>query len=105
MVKELINDAASAGVFLSLDEAGQLKYELSVDEFPEQLKQKIIQNKNEIIAFFEGLSSLNSSPGYSTQDAIEKASEASVSFAQQRFWLIDNIEAEAPTITCQVLFS
>ncbi|WP_174171043.1 non-ribosomal peptide synthetase [Pseudoalteromonas sp. JC28] len=92
MVKELINDAASAGVFLSLDEAGQLKYELSVDEFPEQLKQKIIQNKNEIIAFFEGLSSLHSSPGYSTQDAIEKASEASVSFAQQRFWLIDNIE-------------
>lgn len=47
---DLIKRAAELGVFLYLEDS-QLKYKLSSDEFPAELKNAILQNKESLIEF------------------------------------------------------
>ncbi len=91
-ISELLKRAAEAGVFLS-HRQGRLHFKLSVAVFPEALKNEIAANKAALIAFlkrrqFDDESTL-SPPTIRPSNG--KAKTASLSFAQQRIWFIDQM--------------
>ncbi|WDE09260.1 non-ribosomal peptide synthetase [Thalassomonas viridans] len=91
-ISNLIKRAASQGVFLFV-EAQQLKFKLSVDAFPEDLKAEILGCKQELIDFLAA----DARPVAATRRSrVTKRTEAGtqvpVSFAQQRLWLLDQLQ-------------
>ncbi|TQF71316.1 non-ribosomal peptide synthetase [Pseudoalteromonas luteoviolacea] len=92
MISNLIKKAVDAGVFLFVEDQ-QLKFQLSVDKFPEDLKAEILNRKLELIAF---LSQQSKSVKKESYPKIEKRehcdSSLPLSFSQQRMWFIDELQ-------------
>ena len=90
-VAALLLESARQGVLLFCRD-GQLGFDLTVDEFPPQLKAKIVANKAELIAYLSGTPQA---------DLVQRRppvlpmpfrpARLPVSFAQQRLWFIDRL--------------
>lgn len=92
---ELLILAADQGVFLFCEE-GQLRFKLSVSEFPARIKAQILENKQQLIDF------LTRRGGAHLTDSIEKITAVkdqhqpfSMSYAQQRLWFIDQYQGNS----------
>jgi amino acid adenylation domain-containing protein len=92
MISSLIKKAVDAGVFLFVEDQ-QLKFKLSVDEFPQNLKTEILSRKQEIIEF---LSQQSQAVKKKSFPKIEKRKcnnlPLALSFSQQRMWFIDELQ-------------
>ncbi|MCO7191377.1 MULTISPECIES: amino acid adenylation domain-containing protein [unclassified Pseudoalteromonas] len=90
MIAQLVKSAADQGVYLYAKE-GALHFDLTVAEFPATLKQDIIANKAEIIAFLSHAQSADSEsqrpqPGHYPDGCV-------LSYTQQRFWLLEQMQS------------
>lgn len=90
-ISQLVASATSSGVYL-YTEGGQLKYKLSVASFPENLKQEILANKQEIIHF---LTKNEINPKSTISALASHDGHFPLSFAQQRLWFIDRFEGQS----------
>lgn len=91
-ISHLINKAMEAGVYLFVEEK-KLKFQLSVEEFPVDLKEEILANKTEIIEFLGKnvpLSSTKASPKVKKYQRLNNT--LPMSFQQQRMWFIDELQ-------------
>ena len=88
-IAQLIKESVQAGIYLYTDN-GKLAYKLTGDEFPEQLKARIIDNKAELVDFllaYQSDDAANERPQLKTFDRTNQP--LPTSFAQQRLWFID----------------
>ena len=91
-ISHLINKAMEAGVYLFVEEQS-LKFQLSVEEFPTELKEEILANKTEIIEFLSknaNSSIKKESPKVRKYQRTEDT--LPMSFQQQRMWFIDELQ-------------
>ena len=94
-VSKLIRNAVNEGVFLDV-KGDDLTFKLSVDVFPEDLKQKIIENKKEIVDFIKKSKVLPEKENIPKIDRYERKGEVILpSFSQQRLWMIDHLEGSS----------
>lgn len=91
-IANLLKNAADAGVFLYVENQ-ELRFKLTVSQFPENIKAKIVQNKPAIIEF---LSQLQDDASDNVEEDIQPIARDSdtlpLSFEQQRFWFMDQLE-------------
>ena len=91
-IANLLKNAADAGVFLYVENQ-ELRFKLTVSQFPENIKAEILQNKPEIIDF---LSQLQADDSDNVEQDIEPlvrdGHPLPLSFEQQRFWFMDQLE-------------
>jgi amino acid adenylation domain-containing protein len=91
-ISDLIKKAVDNGVFLFVEDK-QLRFKLSVDVFPAEIKSDILARKPEIIEFLSKQSEAILKKSY---PKIEKRTDSSnvlpLSFPQQRMWFIDEFQ-------------
>jgi amino acid adenylation domain-containing protein/non-ribosomal peptide synthase protein (TIGR01720 family) len=88
----LIQQATSEGVFLFV-ESKQLRFKLSVDEFPEPLKQQILANKTQLIEFLSHHSAGQTQPQRpDIKPVIRDGQPLVMSFPQQQLWFLDQLQ-------------
>ncbi|MDP4985825.1 non-ribosomal peptide synthetase [Pseudoalteromonas tunicata] len=90
MIAQLIQSAADQGVYLYVKE-NTLHFDLTVAEFPLQLKQQIVDHKAEIIDFLSQFvanldNKIQPIRGHYPQGC-------QLSFTQQRFWLLEQMQS------------
>ncbi|MFT5757209.1 MAG: amino acid adenylation domain-containing protein [Alteromonadaceae bacterium] len=92
MISHLIKKAVDAGVFLFVEDQ-QLRFKLSVDEFPQALKTEILSRKPELIDFLSQQSQMIQKvyPKIGKQE--RSSAYLPLSFSQQRMWFIDEFQA------------
>ncbi|AQQ01010.1 non-ribosomal peptide synthetase [Pseudoalteromonas aliena] len=90
MTIDLIKSAADQGIYLHVKD-NTLHFDLTVTEFPLQLKQEIINRKAEIIKFMSH-STTKLADGISLM-AKHYPKGAQLSFTQQRFWLLERMQS------------
>ena len=101
---KLLKRAAQAGVFLSYSQE-RLHFKLTVEIFPQALKNEIVANKAALIALLKYREP-------DRNDALRPSrvvphgratNELPLSFAQQRLWFIDQLDGAARSTTCLVV--
>ncbi|SFD72744.1 non-ribosomal peptide synthetase, partial [Pseudoalteromonas denitrificans] len=91
-ILNLYKKSAEAGVFLFVEEE-QLRFKLSVDVFPAELKQDILAHKTQLIAFLSESQMQKNQTNRPEIKAYNTDDKAVVcSFSQQRLWFIDQLE-------------
>jgi len=94
-IAQLIQESVQAGIYLYTDN-GQLAYKLTGDEFPEQLKARIIENKAELVDFLLAYQSDDVSTERPELKKIDRTNkQLPTSFAQQRLWFIDQMDSNS----------
>ena len=106
-IATLIREAARSGVILFCKD-GRLGFELTVDAFPEELRESITKNKQAIIDFLSKdaaspTSSLTPIEAVERTPIVDKTSQDRVfeivdelSFSQQRLWFVDRFAGGSP---------
>jgi amino acid adenylation domain-containing protein len=91
-ISNLIKRAADAGVFL-FTEQNELRFKLSVTNFPVQIKTEILANKAQIIEFLAQQQTDDTDLPMADITPVERqGKDLDLSFSQQRFWFMDQLE-------------
>jgi amino acid adenylation domain-containing protein len=94
-ISELLKRSADAGVFFSY-ENDELRFRLSVDTFPEDLKREVVANKAALVDFLKQRKlGARSESHRSVIPVADRKQPLSLSFAQQRLWFIDQMGGSA----------
>lgn len=94
---QLIGKLGAAGIKLWLDDDGQLRFKAPKGALTATLKEQLIAQKQDVIAF------LADAKGNKTSDTIPLLHRAphqeyELSYAQQRFWFLDRLEPGNPSL-------
>ena len=104
-ISDLFELASKAGVFLYL-ESEQLRFKLSVEKFPEDVKYLILEHKAEIIAFLsEQDSNSNSFEIPEISKKSDRKKNVTLSFSQQRMWFIDSLQGGSSEYNMPMAFA
>ncbi|MFK3873980.1 amino acid adenylation domain-containing protein, partial [Pseudoalteromonas rhizosphaerae] len=102
-IASFLKDAADKGVFLYVEDE-LLKYKLSVDTFPVEIKELVTKHKSEVIDFL-----LNQSREVGNTQSLQPVSfserqQQSMSFSQQRLWFIDKLQGSSSEYNMPAVF-
>src|SRR5690554_5070028 len=99
---KLLSKLGAAGINLWLDETQQLRFRAPKGAMTAEFKQAIGENKAEIIAFLQQAQ-------LQTQSIrpIERQADGlyALSYAQQRFWFLDNLQPGNPSLNIPAVLS
>ena len=91
-IASLLKEASDAGVYLFVKD-NNLGFKLSVAVFPPEIKQAIINNKSEIIAFLSQRNTTTAAPQLPEIYRFERnGGQLPLSSAQLRLWFIDHLQ-------------
>ena len=91
-ISTLLKNAAEAGVYLYAD-GDELKFRLSVEHFPEDIKAQILSNKLALIDYLKAQSNQAVRPVLRAGN--DQQTDYPLSFAQQRLWFFDRMEGSS----------
>ncbi|KNC65297.1 hypothetical protein AC626_24005 [Pseudoalteromonas rubra] len=94
VIEQLIADALRAGITL-YEKNGALAFKQQ-GAFPDELKQRIVANKAEIIAYFQQQQDeVRVSSGHSTIAKADRSRPLPASYAQQGLWFIEQLQGSS----------
>ncbi|WP_046006385.1 non-ribosomal peptide synthetase [Pseudoalteromonas rubra] len=93
-INGLLELCADSGIFL-YTENGELNFEMTSEVFPEELKNKVIENKSAIIEFLSDKASYEKEENTIASAYLNEQGEHPLAYSQQRLWLIDRISGSS----------
>ncbi|TMO69885.1 non-ribosomal peptide synthetase [Pseudoalteromonas aurantia] len=93
-INSLLELCADSGIFLYTED-GMLKFEMTCEVFPEDLKNKVIEQKSSIIEFLSSQASQEIDVKAIKPLHLNEQGMHPAAYSQQRLWLIDRISGSS----------